>query len=271
MLAETFPWCRDHEDALRRLFAAYVAEKQAQRVLDFDDLLVWWAEAIADPVVGAQIAARFDHVLVDEYQDTNRLQAEIVFAPAPDGRGLTVVGDDAQSIYSFRAAEVRNILDFAARFTPAATVVTLEQNYRSTAPMLAASNAVIALAAERHAKELWSDRPAAERPALVWVADESEQASWVAERVLALRESGLALKSQAVLFRSAQHSNALELELARRNIPFVKYGGLQLPRGGARQGRARGAALRRQSARPARRPGARCSSCRASARRTRAG
>ena len=227
VLAETFPWCREHEDALRRLFAAYDEEKQAQRVLDFDDLLIWWAEAMTDPVVGAQIGSRFDHVLVDEYQDTNRLQAEIVCRLRPDGSNLTVVGDDAQAIYSFRAAEVRNILDFAASFAPPATVLALEQNYRSTAPILAASNAVIALAAERHAKELWSDRRAAERPALVWVDDEAAEASWVAERVLALRESGLALKSQAVLFRSAQHSNALELELARRDIPFVKYGGLR--------------------------------------------
>jgi len=227
VLAETFPWCRERADGLQRLFAAYVAEKQAQRVLDFDDLLVWWAEAMADPSVGAAIAARFDHVLVDEYQDTNRLQAEIVMALRPGGRGLTVVGDDAQAIYSFRAAEVRNILDFAAGFAPAATLLTLTQNYRSTPSLLAASNAVVALASERHAKELWSDRPAGERPALVWVEDEAAEASWVAERVLALRESGLALKSQAVLFRSAQHSNALELELARRDIPFVKYGGLK--------------------------------------------
>ena len=145
----------------------------------------------------------------------------------PDGCGLTVVGDDAQSIYSFRAAEVRNILDFAGQFDPPATVLTLEQNYRSTAPLLAASNAVIALAAERHVKQLWSERRASERPALVWVDDEAAEAAWVAERVLALRESGLALKSQAVLFRSSQHSNALELELARRDIPFVKYGGLR--------------------------------------------
>ena len=130
----------------------------------------------------AAMAARFDHVLVDEYQDTNRLQAAILLGLKPDGRGLTVVGDDAQSIYSFRAAEVRNILDFAGRFAPPAEVVTLERNYRSTAPLLAASNAVIALAAERHAKELWSDRPAVEPPAIVWVADESEQAAWVAER-----------------------------------------------------------------------------------------
>ncbi len=227
VLAGTFPWCAEWHDELKHLFAAYAAEKQAQRVLDFDDLLVWWAAALAEPAIAAAMAGRFDHILVDEYQDTNRLQAEILFALRPAGRGLTVVGDDAQAIYSFRAAEVRNILDFAGRFTPPAEVVTLERNYRSTVPLLAASNAVIALAAERHAKDLWSDTPMVEPPAIVWVAGESEQAAWVADRVLQLRETGLSLKSQAVLFRAAQHSAALELELARRNIPFVKYGGLK--------------------------------------------
>ncbi|MGZ8260974.1 MAG: ATP-dependent helicase, partial [Caldimonas sp.] len=139
VVAETFPWCSGHEEALGKLFAAYVAEKQAQRVLDFDDLLLWWAETLAADGAGAAIRARFDHVLVDEYQDTNRVQAEIVRALRPDGRGLTVVGDDAQSIYSFRAAEVRNILDFPGHFTPPATVLTLAQNYRSTMPLVAAS------------------------------------------------------------------------------------------------------------------------------------
>ncbi len=227
VLASAFPWCTEWHEELKNLFAAYAAEKQAQRVLDFDDLLVWWAAALAEPAIAAAMAARFDHVLVDEYQDTNRLQAEILFALRPDGRGLTVVGDDAQAIYSFRAAEVRNILDFADRFTPPAEVVTLERNYRSTAPLLAASNAVIALAPERHAKTLWSDAPMVEPPAIVWVAGESEQAAWVADRVLQMRETGLVLKSQAVLFRAAQHSAALELELTRRDIPFVKYGGLR--------------------------------------------
>ncbi|MDQ2735141.1 MAG: ATP-dependent helicase, partial [Pseudomonadota bacterium] len=227
VLTETWPWCLPWREELKRLFAAYVAEKQAQRVLDFDDLLLWWAEALREPSLAARMAGGFDHVLVDEYQDTNRLQAEILFALCPTGRGLTVVGDDAQAIYSFRAADVRNILDFAGRFEPPARVVTLERNYRSTVPLLDASNAVIAQASERHAKTMWSDFASSERPALVWVAGESEQATWVAERVLELRETGLTLKSQAVLFRAAQHSNALELELARRGIPFVKYGGLK--------------------------------------------
>ena len=227
VLQEVFPWCAAWHDDLRRLFGAYAAEKQRQQVLDYDDLLLYWAGMLQEPALAAEIGARFDHVLVDEYQDTNRLQAEILLALKPDGRGLTVVGDDAQSIYSFRAAEVRNILDFPRCFEPAARVVTLERNYRSTMPILAASNGVIALAAERYAKELVSERVSAEKPALVFVADEAEQASWVADEILRQREAGLVLKGQAVLFRTSHHSTALELELARRGIPFVKFGGLK--------------------------------------------
>jgi DNA helicase-2/ATP-dependent DNA helicase PcrA len=218
----------DHEAPLRRLFGGYVAAKQDQQVLDYDDLLLYWREMLlASPALAAQLAARFDQVLVDEYQDTNRLQADILHALCPSGAGLTVVGDDAQSIYSFRAAEQRNILDFPQRFTPPARIVTLAQNYRATQPLLDASNAVIALAPERFAKQLWSDRPSSEKPALVSVLDEMAQARWVADEVLRLREGGLTLKAQAVLFRTATHSAALELELARRRIPFVKFGGLK--------------------------------------------
>ena len=226
-LQQVFPWCAAWHDELKRLFAAYAAEKQRQQVLDYDDLLLYWSGMLAEPSLAAEIGARFDHVLVDEYQDTNRLQAEILLALKPDGRGLTVVGDDAQAIYSFRAAEVRNILDFPLRFEPPARVVTLERNYRSTMPILAASNGVIALAAERYAKELCSERPSSEKPALVFVVDEGEQAAWVADEVLRQREAGLALKSQAVLFRTSHHSTALELELARRGIPYTKFGGLK--------------------------------------------
>jgi DNA helicase-2/ATP-dependent DNA helicase PcrA len=227
VLAQAFPWCAEWEAELKRLFGAYVEAKQAQQVLDYDDLLLYWAEMVAEPALAAQIGARFDHVLVDEYQDTNLLQAAILRALKPDGRGLTVVGDDAQAIYSFRGATVRNILDFPGQFTQPARIVTLERNYRSTQPILDVSNAVIAAAAERHAKTLWTDKPSVGRPQLVLVPDEAQQARFVAERVLAHREGGLALKSQAVLFRTSSHSAALELELARRNIPFVKYGGLK--------------------------------------------
>lgn len=227
VLREAFPWCEAWAAELNTLFAAYTAAKQQQHSLDYDDLLQYWAAMMEEPALGAHIAARFDHVLVDEYQDTNRLQAAVLRGLKPDGRGLTVVGDDAQSIYGFRAAEVRNILDFPHQFNQPARVVPLERNYRSTQPLLDASNAVIALAPERHAKQLWTDRTAAARPRLVTVADEGEQARCVADRVLALREEGFKLRSQAVLFRTSHHSAALELELTRRQIPFVKFGGLK--------------------------------------------
>ncbi|MGK6309961.1 ATP-dependent helicase [Variovorax sp. DT-64] len=227
VLAQAFPWCAEWDAELKRLFGAYVEAKQAQQVLDYDDLLLYWAEMVAEPSLAAQLGARFDHVLVDEYQDTNLLQSAILRALKPDGRGLTVVGDDAQAIYSFRGATVRNILDFPGQFSQPARIVTLERNYRSTQPILDVSNSVIAAAAERHAKTLWTDKPSMGRPQLVLVPDEAQQARFVAQRVLAHREGGLALKSQAVLFRTSSHSAALELELARRNIPFVKYGGLK--------------------------------------------
>jgi len=227
VLERDYPWCVPWQADLAKLFGSYVDAKQAQHVLDYDDLLLYWAHMVGEPPLAREIGERFDHVLVDEYQDTNRLQASILHAIKPDGRGVTVVGDDAQSIYSFRAATVRNILDFPQRFAPPARVVTLDRNYRSTQAILDASNAVIGLARERFTKNLWTDRASSARPQLVSVRDEGEQARCVAERVLERRERGMALKSQAVLFRSSSHSAQLELELTRRGIPFVKYGGLR--------------------------------------------
>lgn len=227
ILRTAFPWCAAWADELRALFAGYVEAKQSQNVLDYDDLLLYWAHAVSDPQLAAEIGARFDHVLVDEYQDTNRLQASILLALKPDGRGLTVVGDDAQSIYAFRAATVRNILDFPGYFLPAATVLTLDRNYRSTQPILTAANAVIGLAAERFTKNLWTERTSEAPPRLVTVRSETDQARYVVEQVLERREAGTALKQQAVLFRTSSHSGALEVELTRRNIPYVKFGGLK--------------------------------------------
>ncbi len=227
VLQAFFPWCSEWEAQLKTLFGAYVDAKQAQNVLDYDDLLLFWAEMAADPVLGAELGSWFDHVLVDEYQDTNRLQAAIITGMKPDGKGVMVVGDDAQSIYGFRGATVRNILDFAGQFTQPAHLIMLERNYRSTQPILDASNAVIAAALERHAKTLWTDKASDIKPQLVLIPDEAEQARWVCNRVLAQREEGAPLKSQAVLFRAASHSAALELELMRRNVPFVKFGGLK--------------------------------------------
>jgi ATP-dependent DNA helicase UvrD/PcrA len=227
VLAATFPWCAGWTNELRRLFAAYVEAKQAQNVLDYDDLLLYWAQMMSEAVLAGDVGERFDHVLVDEYQDTNRLQSAILLSLKPRGEGLTVVGDDAQSIYSFRAATVRNILDFPDQFTPRAEIVTLDRNYRSVQPILAAANGVIGLARERFTKNLWTERQSSKKPQLVALRDEADQASYVVEQVLLNREQGSLLKQQAVLFRTSSHSGSLEIELTRRNIPFVKFGGLK--------------------------------------------
>ena len=221
-----FPWCKEEMEDLRRLFGQYVDRKGEQSVLDYDDLLLFWHGMLTDPRASRSIRRRFACVLVDEYQDTNRLQAEVLEMLCPKGKNLTVVGDDAQAIYSFRAATVRNILDFAHHF-PDTEVITLEQNYRSSQPLLDATNRVIAQAAERHAKDLWTRRQGGGLPQLVSCEDEDEQTEYVIQQVLEHREAGIPLHRQAVLFRASHHSLALELELTRRNIPFHKYGGLR--------------------------------------------
>ncbi len=226
VLRSSFPWCLEHEDDLKRLCADYVERKIETGVLDYDDILLYWLGLLEDPAAGAEVRKRFDYVLVDEFQDTNALQARIVQLLRPDGRGVTVVGDDAQSIYSFRAADVRNILDFPTLFD-GVDVLPLEQNYRSTQQILDATNRVIAGASERLEKNLWTAREGGELPAVVSCHDEDEQTDFVIRRVLELRETGLQLKQQAVLFRATHHSLPLELELQRRNIPYKKYGGLK--------------------------------------------
>jgi DNA helicase-2/ATP-dependent DNA helicase PcrA len=227
VLGLSFPWCSGWAAELKQLFAAYVEAKQKQNVLDYDDLLLYWAQTMSDPALAADVGGRFDHVLVDEYQDTNRLQSSILLALKPGGYGLTVVGDDAQSIYSFRAATVRNILDFPDQFSPRASIITLDRNYRSTQSILAAANGVIGLAKERFTKNLWTDMASGAKPRLVTVRDEADQARCIVERILENRESGTLLRQQAVLFRTSSHSGPLEIELTRRNIPFVKFGGLK--------------------------------------------
>lgn len=226
VLHDHFPWCSDYADELKELFCGYVDRKEATAALDYDDLLLFWHGLLADQQASEQVRQRFDCVLVDEYQDTNHLQADILRLLRPDGRGLSVVGDDAQAIYSFRAATIRNILDFPKQY-PGTTVVKLEQNYRSTPPILAATNAVIAEASDRFEKNLWSARSPANKPQLIACEDEDEQAEFLIHKILEHREAGLDLREQAVLFRTAHHSMVLEAELARHNIPFVKYGGLK--------------------------------------------
>jgi DNA helicase-2/ATP-dependent DNA helicase PcrA len=228
VLKRHYPWCLDEADGIREIFAAYTERKRAHHVLDYDDLLLFWKALATSETTQAPLSQMFDHVLVDEYQDTNALQADIIEGLRPEGtpRNLTVVGDDAQAIYGFRAATVRNILEFPSRF-PGTTIVRLEQNFRSTPAILDASNAVIALSPQRHEKTLWSARRGAVAPTLRTCLDEAEQCDAVCEAVLAHREEGVPLKEQAVLFRAAHHSDHLEVELTRRNIPFVKYGGLK--------------------------------------------
>ncbi len=225
VLVRHYPWCRPWADALARLFADYARRKQQLRVLDFDDLLLAWAEALTVPAVARAMAGRFDHVLVDEAQDCNRLQARILDGLKPGGRGLTLVGDDDQAIYGFRGADRRLMLDQAGR--PGTTVVALTQSYRATAALVAAANALIAGAACRLPRALVGQPGQGPKPRLVTVADEAAQAGWVADEVLRLREQGLRLRDQAVLFRTGTHAALLELELLRRRIPFVKYGGLR--------------------------------------------
>lgn len=226
VLGRYFPWCEADAEGIRLIFDGYAERKSRNNTLDYDDLLLYWSALCDDAEVGPRVAGMFDHVLVDEYQDTNLIQAEILLKMRRENRNLCVVGDDAQSIYSFRGATVRNILDFPSQFD-AARIVRLEQNYRSTRPILAASNAVMAHAAERYTKELWSRRESDQKPALHTCLDEDEQSHIVVDRIIAHLEEGIPLHRQAVLFRAGHHSSHLEVELARRNIPFHKYGGLK--------------------------------------------
>ncbi len=226
VVAESFPWCAEHRDALAEIFRAYGARKRALGVIDLDDLLLCWRALAVDEVIGSRMADAFDHVLVDEYQDVNGLQVEIVCSLRRGRPGLTVVGDDFQAIYGFRAASARHILDFPDQFQDT-HMVKLECNYRSTAPILAVANAVSEQDRLGFPKRLWTERDGGQPPELAFPRDEGEQAGEVCERVMAAREEGMELRAQAVLFRTGHDSDLLELELTRRGIPFVKYGGLR--------------------------------------------
>ncbi|HEV7432817.1 MAG TPA: ATP-dependent helicase, partial [Steroidobacteraceae bacterium] len=226
-LEQQFQWCLGWEQDLAKLCRAYVERKQRCGLLDYDDLLVYWQAMMNEPRLAQQVGSNFDHVLVDEYQDTNRLQGEIVRHLRPDGAGVTVVGDDAQSIYSFRGAVVENILGFPDNYTPKAEIITLAQNYRATQPILDIANALMADAPRQHRKHLLAVRGAGGRPQYVTAEELQTQAEYVCTQVLKRRETGVLLRSQAVLFRNASASDVLEVELLQRKIPFVKYGGLK--------------------------------------------
>jgi DNA helicase-2/ATP-dependent DNA helicase PcrA len=226
VLHRFFPWCEEWVADLRHLFQQYVIRKQQKQVLDYDDLLLYWTHLVSDPEMSARLTARFDHVLVDEYQDTNKLQAQILRGMRTGNHNIMVVGDDAQSIYSFRAATVRNMLEFPEQF-PNTHVVTLDQNYRSVMPILTTTNKVISQSRERFAKDLWSSRTEGQRPKLVTCWTERQQDDFLVQRILEHYEQGIPLHKQAVLFRAGNLADSLEVELTRRGIPYHKYGGLR--------------------------------------------
>jgi len=227
LIDDAYDHLAEHADDLLALEAAYRSYKTERQVVDYDDLLVKLQELLRDhESARAQLSQRYRYILVDEYQDTNRLQAEIVRLLAAAHDNVMAVGDDAQSIYAFRGADFRNIMDFPRLF-PATRVIALEENYRSTQPILDVANAVIAQARERYTKVLFTRQPEGAEPLLIAAENENFQSRFVCQRILELREEGIPLPAIAVLFRSSFHSFDLELELTRADLPFVKRGGFK--------------------------------------------
>jgi DNA helicase-2/ATP-dependent DNA helicase PcrA len=220
-----FPWCTEFTGELAGLFRSYVAHKRSHGLADFDDLLLLWRAALADPAAGPVLRGMFDAVLVDEYQDVNAVQADIVRLLAPETGCLTCVGDDAQAVYGFRGADPEHLRQLTDDF-PGLTVVRLARNYRSKQAVLRLANAVRPQSAGLEL-ELTGDRGSGAAPLLVRCHDEATQAREICARVLAAHEAGAELRDQAVLVRAAHHSDVLEVELSARGIPFVKYGGLR--------------------------------------------
>ncbi len=278
VLQVDFPWCAEHVEDLRTLFGSYTEMKRRNQVLDYDDLLLFWRGLTASPV-GEALRCLFDHILIDEYQDTNAIQADIIKGMCGPDAEVCAVGDDAQAIYGFRAATVANMWTFPDTY-PNTEVVILEQNYRSTMQILGVANAVLtqrpdgrvgstrvkaeqpvagggqgsllderasadagadtdagpdgsahlvdgAHPASTYTKQLWSTKTSGATPVLLSCGEEGEQSRMIADRILDARERGMELREQAVLFRAGHHSDGLELELVRRDIPYVKYGGLK--------------------------------------------
>jgi len=225
VVTASYPWCTPFTGQLASLFRAYTARKRDRHLLDFDDLLLLWQAALADPAAGPVLRGMFDAVLVDEYQDVNTVQASIVRLLQPDGKQLTCVGDDAQAIYGFRGSDPAHLRQLTADY-PGLDIVRLGRNYRSRQPILDLAN-VIRPSAPGLSLTLTGDRGPGMAPLLVRCHDEATQAREVCARVLDAHEDGAALRDQAVLVRAAHHSDILEIELSARKIPYVKFGGLR--------------------------------------------
>ena len=228
VMREVTPWCADVAGDVSDIFSAFVARKRSLGLLDFDDLLLFWRAAVRDERLGKTLSAAYDHILVDEFQDVNRLQWDVLVGLRRDDPRLTLIGDDAQAIYGFRGASARFLLD-APQYIDDLTTISLDLNYRSCDAVLRVANAVAADAPEGFFSVLREATPitGVATPVLEHCADERHQSERVADHVLELYEQGVALRHQAVLFRAAHHSADLELELTRRRIPFIKYGGLR--------------------------------------------
>ncbi|MBI2349216.1 MAG: ATP-dependent helicase [Deltaproteobacteria bacterium] len=227
LIERDYPHLCEWLEDLLRLYERYVDYKKGKALLDYDDLLIKLRDLLAsNEEVRRRLSDTYRFIMVDEFQDTNRLQAEIVRLLAATHDNVMVVGDDAQSIYSFRGANFRNIMDFPKEF-PGARIISLEENYRSTQPILSFTNEIIGRARERYEKSLFTRKNEGDTPLLVQAESEQAQSRFVCQKVLELREEGVPLWDIAVLFRSSFHSFDLEIELARHNIPFVKRGGFQ--------------------------------------------
>jgi DNA helicase-2/ATP-dependent DNA helicase PcrA len=227
VLRKEYPQFRHEAAVLDKIGKLYTKYKEERLLLDFDDLLLRLLQLLETrPDVRERIARRYGQVMVDEYQDTNELQARITRALAGESGNVMVVGDDAQSIYAFRGACYRNLFDFREAF-PRARLVTLQQNYRSTQPVLDVANALMAQMSRSFRKELFTRRRGGQKPLLVEAGDEKEQARYVAEEVERLRKTGVRLADIGVLFRASSHAFVFELELQSRDIPYVKYGGFK--------------------------------------------
>jgi len=217
----------DQMDAIVTLFESYTQRKREHHFLDYDDLLVWFQRLLQDfPEVRQRISASYRYVMVDEYQDTNKIQAEILYLLTDTHRNIMVVGDDSQSIYAFRGANFRNIIDFPTLF-PGARVIGLEENYRSTQPILNLTNIVIERAREKYSKHLFTRKSGGSPPELIETEDENTQSVFVVEQIQNLTARGMRLEQIAVLFRAGFHSFDLEIELSRQGIPFIKVGGFK--------------------------------------------
>ena len=228
LLKTYYPQFLDFYYEIERLLIEYQNYKKEHHLMDYDDLLVNWLSILKTyPQIREEIGKRFEFIMVDEYQDTNTLQGEIIRYMAERHQNVMVVGDDSQSIYGFRGANYKNIFDFPKLF-PNTKIIKLEQNYRSTQPILDLANHIIAKSKIKYTKNLFTLRKDGKKPVLFYAEDETESSKFVAEKVLELREKGIKLSQIAVLFRSASHSFDLEMELTKRGIPFIKYGGLKL-------------------------------------------